>query len=89
MREKFLENMRMWMKAQCSIFSLAIQTKVLSEKVTIERMGMLKGIIWAGFSMELINYDEYIQFAAFAKQLGDELEQEIQDIRDGVWHGRH
>lgn len=80
MREKFLDNLRMQIKVQCSIFDWSLQMKVLAERVVIERMGMLTGMIRTGFSLDLIEYDEFTAFIAFVNLLGEELMQEIREF---------
>ena len=83
MREKFLRYLRKQIELQCSVFSWSLRIGVLTERVVIERIGRLCGIIGTGFSMDMLEYGEFIAFRSFVDNLGNELMQEIQNLRRG------
>ena len=55
----------------------------MTERVAVERIGLLCGIIGTGFSLDMLEYEEFIAFRSFVDNLGNELAQEIQDLRRG------
>ena len=83
MREKFLKHLRKQIEVQCSVFSWSLRIGVLTERVAVERIGLLCGIIGTGFSLDMLEYEEFIAFRSFVDNLGNELAQEIQNLRRG------
>ena len=83
MREKFLKHLRKQIEVQCSVFSWSLRIGVLTERVAVERIGLLCRIIGTGFSLDMLEYEEFMAFRSFVDNLGNELAQEIQDLRRG------